>query len=58
MKLNDLFKGFYTMINSYELKKKLFFNCLYSKTYLFENINLNNFNDSNRCTIRIDIISE
>ena len=26
-----------------EIKKNLFFNCLYSKTYLFENKNLNNF---------------
>jgi len=28
------------MINSYEIKKTLKFNCLYSKTYLFEDKNL------------------
>ena len=44
------------MINSYEIKKTLKFNCLYSKTYLFEDKNLNKFNDSNPCTIRKDII--
>ena len=44
------------MINSYEIKKTQNFNCLYSKTYLFEDNNLNKFNDSNLCTIRIDII--
>ena len=31
------------MINSYEIKKTLNFNCLYSKTYLFEDNNLNKF---------------
>ena len=29
------------MINSYEIKKTLNYNCLYSKTYLFEDKNLN-----------------
>jgi hypothetical protein len=27
---------FYPMINSYEIKKTLYLNCLYSITYLFE----------------------
>ncbi len=31
------------MINSYEIKKTLNFNYLYSKTYLFEDKNLNKF---------------
>jgi len=31
------------MINSYEIKKTLNFNCLNSKTYLFEDNNLNKF---------------
>ena len=44
------------MIISYEIKKTLYSNCLYSKTYLFEDKNLNKFNDSNPCTIRKDII--
>ena len=44
------------MINSYEIKKTCNLNCLYSKTYLFEDKNLNKFNDSNLSTIRIDII--
>lgn len=31
------------MIISYEIKKNLNFNCLYLKTYLFEDKNLNKF---------------
>ena len=41
-KFIDVF-SFYPIINSYEIKKTLKLNCLYSKTYLFEDKNLNKF---------------
>ncbi|KGF99034.1 hypothetical protein EU97_1592 [Prochlorococcus marinus str. MIT 9311] len=31
------------MINSYEIKKTIYCNCFYSKTYKFKDINLNKF---------------
>jgi len=45
------------MINSYEIKKNLYLNCLYSKTYVFKNKNLNNSKGKEQVSNMIKVAS-